>query len=67
MNHIEQPSAALQERLDILTENMNTIKYSGERYEQVSREIAHIAFELSCRYAEETEQTWSEHETGVIE
>ena len=67
MNHIEQPynhiewtDDALNERLKLLTDNMNTINYTGDRLEQVQREIGLIAFELSCRYGEENEKSWNE-------
>lgn len=60
-NHIEQSTDALNERLKLLTDNMNSIRYSGERLHQVRREIGLIAFELSCIYAEETEQSWNEY------
>lgn len=60
-NHIEWHRDALNERLKLLTDNMNSIRYSGERLRQVQREIGLISFELSCRYAEETEQSWNEY------
>ena len=59
-NHIEWTNDALNERLKLLTDNMNTINYSGERLEQVSREIGLIAFELTARYAKNTEQSWND-------
>lgn len=66
-NHIEWPTRALNERLKLLTDNMNHIAYSGERLTQVRREIGLIAFELSCRYGEETDQAWEEHEKLCID
>ena len=63
-NHIEWHRDALNERLKLLTDNMNNIRYTGERLHQVRREIGLIAFELSCRYSEETDQAWEEYERG---
>ncbi len=51
-NHVEWPTESLNARAELLADNMLNIKYSGERLEQVQREIALIAFELTERYRE---------------
>lgn len=60
-NEQSWPVSRLQARLDELKANERAINYTGERKAQVSREIGAIAFELSCRYAEETNQEWENH------
>lgn len=59
-NHIEWTDDALNERLKLLSDNMDNINYTGERLQQVQREIGLIAFELSCRYGEEHDKPWND-------
>lgn len=49
-DHINWESGRLQERLDELNKNDREIKYTGERKQQIDREIGLIALELACRY-----------------
>lgn len=63
-NYIEWSDDKLQDRLNELHENNRSIQYTGERKNQVEREMTNIAFEMSERIRErrneEIEEAWNE-------
>jgi len=50
---IDMPTETLNQRVELLTDNLKTINYTPERKAWVQREISHIALELWCRRRDE--------------
>lgn len=63
---VERTDRQLQERLDLLHDNIRHIGYTGLRLTQVTNEVNNIAFELSERYRtaknEQIEEAWTEYD-----
>lgn len=55
-NFVEWSDDRLQARINELHENNRLIGYTGERKDQVEREMTHIAFEMAERLREAREQ-----------
>ena len=51
-NHSEQTDNQLEERINLLTNNLETIPYRGKRLDDIRHEIACIAFEQLYRKGE---------------
>lgn len=50
INYPDMPLGRLDARGKELSANVRNIEYTGERKEQVQRELGMIAFELWCRH-----------------